>query len=158
MLCDQSQGQQSQQSHPSQGNQQDSSRGSAPYSSTFQGGCGSGSSFRGAFFSCGQLGHKSGEYPLNTSSGPSRGVAISKPTMGDACISHRFFAVIENCQSKHQGAIVKATSTLHSTSSIVLIDSGASDLLFHHPLFNNVSQWLHDKLISGNLSQLQVPR
>ena len=58
---------------------------------------------------------------------PSRGVAMSEPTMGDANRSHRVFVVVDNCQIDHPGTVFKATGTLYGISSLVLFDLGALD-------------------------------
>ena len=52
---------------------------------------------RGAHFSCGQHGHREVEFPSKTSLGPSRGVARSKPTMGDKGKNHQVFVVVDDC-------------------------------------------------------------
>ena len=59
--------------------------------------------------------------------GPSRGVTMSEPTVGDVGRSHRVFVVVYNHQAKNQGTIVKARGTLYGISSIVLCDLGALD-------------------------------
>ena len=63
--------------------------------------------------------------PQKTASRPSRGVAMSKPTMGDASRSHRFFAMVDNHQAKHQGTMVEAIGMLHGISTSFLFDFGA---------------------------------
>ena len=52
---------------------------------------------------------------------------MSEPTMGDIGRSHRVFVVVENCQAKHQGTVVKASTMLYGISSLVLFDLGASN-------------------------------
>lgn len=41
------------------------------------------------------------QFPIKTSSGPRRGVAMSKSTVGDVGRSYRIFATVENHQAKH---------------------------------------------------------
>ena len=118
---DQSKGQQSQFS------QKGSSKGSAPYSNSPQGGHGFSTNFSGACFSCSQLGHKYAVCPQKAGLGSSRGAAMSEPTMGDASRSHKVFVVVDNHQDEHQGTVVKATSMLYGISSSILFDLGASD-------------------------------
>ena len=118
---DQSKGQQS---HFSQ---QGSSKGSAPYSNAPHGGRGFSTNFNGACFSCAYLGHKSTACPQKVASGSSKGVAMSKPTVGDTSRCHRVFLVVDNYQAEHQGTIVEATGTLYGISSSILFDSGASN-------------------------------
>ena len=65
--------------------------------------------------------------PQKVASRPNRGVAMSKPTMGDVARSHRIFVAVDNHQAEHQGTIVEATGTLYGISSLVLFDLGALD-------------------------------
>ena len=123
----QNRGQKSQQDRPPQSSQQNSNRGSAPYPSTTQGGYGTGASFGGNCFSCGQPGHKSYDCSMKPSSGHGRGTARSEPTVGDAGRNHRVFAVVDNRQAEHQGMVVEATGMLHGISTLALFDSSASD-------------------------------
>ena len=41
--------------------------------------------------------------------------------------SHRVFAVVDNCQAKHQAIVIKATGIIQGHMVIVLFDFGATD-------------------------------
>lgn len=85
---DQNQGQKSQQDHPPQSSQQNSSKVKAPYSSATQGGHGIASSFAGNYYSCGQPSHKAFGFPIKPCTRLGRGVARLEPIVGDARRSH----------------------------------------------------------------------
>ena len=65
--------------------------------------------------------------PQKIVSGPSKGVAMSEPTVGDVGRSHRVFAEVDNYHAEHQGTVVEAIGTLYGISSSVLFDLGALD-------------------------------
>ena len=74
------------------------------------------------------------EYLIKISLGPSRGVAMSEPTMGDVERSHKVFVMVENCQVEHQGTIVKAIGMFQCNFFIVLMDLGTSIYLISSSL------------------------